>query len=315
MRLKSIALKINQFFDEFREFGLYISITSLFWPIICNSRFQSLSRLIMAKKHAMVMKILSIKSEEIIKKYNAASIITEYDENAPIWVCWLQGEDLLPIIPKMCIETIKKNSNGHPVNLLTFDNFKDYVLIPEYILSRYEQGYIKNANFVDIIRTTLLAEHGGCWIDSTILLTDVINEDIFIRPFYSIKRFQSGLYITENLWSNFFLASHRHSILFSFVRDVFYEYFKTESRFIDYFMMDYLIRIGYNSIHQIREIIDDCPFNNKNIHKLAPLLFEKYQPDVFQDLQADTYVFKLSWRMNADNVNIDSYLSKIFSHA
>ncbi len=70
---------------------------------------------------------------------------------------------------------------------------------------------------------------------------------------------------------NFFLSSHNKSLLFSFVRDMFYEYLKKEERFVDYFMMDYFIYIAYKSLPNIQKLIDDDPELKKIQSKIDAL--------------------------------------------
>lgn len=59
---------------------------------------------------------------------------------APIWVCWLQGEEQAPKLVRRCIASIRKNANGHPVNLLTEENIGRYLSIPRGILQKYRHG-------------------------------------------------------------------------------------------------------------------------------------------------------------------------------
>lgn len=58
----------------------------------------------------------------------------EDDKKPPVWVCWLQGEDNMPVIVKKCLETIRMHSNGHQVNLITIDNYFKYIDIDPRIL-------------------------------------------------------------------------------------------------------------------------------------------------------------------------------------
>ena len=64
----------------------------------------------------------------------------------------------------------KESAEGVPVRILTKDNFKEYIDIPDYVLEKYEHGLILPAHLSDIVRCCLLYKYGGVWLDSTILM-------------------------------------------------------------------------------------------------------------------------------------------------
>ena len=175
--------------------------------------------------------------------------------------------------------------------------------IPIIILNKYKAGLIGQAHFADILRSALLAEQGGCWIDASVFVSGDLPEDIFKYPFYSCRFTPNHLYITNNIWSNFFLFAQKGAITFRFVRDMLYEYLQRNNRFIDYFMMDYIIRIGYDTIKSIRREIDGVPYNNTRVHELKNLLSREMPEHRIQSLFADTYLHKLNWRQDIFKYN------------
>ena len=90
-----------------------------------------------------------------------------------VWVCWLQGYDKAPHIVKRCIDSIRQHSRGLDTVVIDNTNIHDYITIPRHISEKYEKGIIPNAHYSDYIRVSLLALHGGIWIDSTVLLTPI----------------------------------------------------------------------------------------------------------------------------------------------
>ena len=76
-----------------------------------------------------------------------------------IWVFWGQGEDPMPVLVRACYKQLI-SLNGNVV-LVTKENVHDYVDIPAAIYQKVESGKLTWANFSDIVRTTLLAQHGG----------------------------------------------------------------------------------------------------------------------------------------------------------
>ena len=110
-----------------------------------------------------------------------------------VWVCWLQGYDKAPHIVKRCIDSIRQHSRGLDTVVIDNTNIHDYITIPRHISEKYEKGIIPNAHYSDYIRVSLLALHGGIWIDSTVLLTDslpdrIIDTDLFCFKLQSIGK-------------------------------------------------------------------------------------------------------------------------------
>ncbi len=297
----NLVIKLKKRFVDFkvdlRVFGLFIAFTNFIWPIIPRMPY-FIASYIMIKKHNRVSEYIVEKCRKVIEKYHDESIIKEYTPKLPIWFCWLQGSEKMPEVPQECLKSVNKYSGEHPVIIITLKNYHNYISLPTDILNLYNQGQISNAHFTDIIRTSLLAEKGGCWIDSTVLVTKKISEEIFKFPFYSIKYANSGYYITENMWSNFFLVSQKKSIFFMFVRDMFFEYLRNENRFVDYFMMDYFIKIGYNTIPEFKNAIDCVPYNNIRTLQLKTILNDEHSNEKLNFLTKETYLFKLNWRHN-----------------
>lgn len=294
-KINKCIIRIKCFFIEWKFFGFIIAFCSLIWPFM-HLLPQKWAHVLMKRKHQFVIDYLRSRYGDKIKTF--APLGTRNGENKlyPIWVCWLQGEDQLPKVPRVCIYSIRKYAGKHPVIIISLQNYQQYITIPDYILEKYNKGIISHAHFSDIIRTCLLYERGGVWIDATILVTKELPEILFTSPFYSIKIPDSNFYITSCKWSNFFLCSHKGNIIFEFTRMLFFEYLKKEDYFIDYFMMDYFIHIGYEEYSEIRQQIDNVPFNNENIHQLGSLMNTIYNTERFQILKQNTYLFKLSWK-------------------
>ena len=105
-------------------------------------------------------------------------------KKSPIWVCWLQGENKMPSIVKKCLESITNHSNGHSVNLITIDNYSEYIDIDKKFLQRYYNGTLLPAHLADLFRLKLLADYGGLWIDATIYLIKDLEDIYFNKQFF-----------------------------------------------------------------------------------------------------------------------------------
>lgn len=118
-----------------------------------------------------------------------------------------QGKEQAPLIVKKCYESISKYSKEIGFNLveLNKENLRKYVQFPERIWELWEKGCIRPAHFSDMCRINLLAFKGGMWIDSTVMLTGKINNEILNSDMFFYRA--SFLDLSETQISNWFLYS------------------------------------------------------------------------------------------------------------
>lgn len=81
-----------------------------------------------------------------------------------IWTTWLQGEENAPEIIQLNLASIRKNSSGHSVIVITNENVNCFINIPESIMQKHLSGIIGHAHYSDIIRMMILAQYGGIWL-------------------------------------------------------------------------------------------------------------------------------------------------------
>lgn len=293
--------KIKLLCRNIQYFGMFIPVVNIL--ILYGYKF--LPKFILKKlakqKHCKVEKYIWKRLGNVVTSYKGEHYSISYSKKAPIWYCWLQGENNMPEIPTLCLESIKKHSNEHPIYIITFDNHKRYVELPAFIITLYETKKIKAAHFSDILRMALLYKYGGAWIDATIFLSKDISEEIFTYPFYSIKTEEEGYYISRCRWSGFFLAGMKRNPIFGALLELYYAYLKENELFVDYLMMDYFIDILYQSKVEIKEMIDQIPPNNPNIYFLKNVLCKEFDQVVWEGVTRNTNIFKLDWRMYSHN--------------
>lgn len=283
---------IRNFIKKVIRFGWYIPVSNLI--LTYGQRFFS------AKTLSNILKKRTCKIQDILSKSISFPSDLEYSytnnegKDAPIWFCWLQGEKNLPLIPQMCLQSIRKHANGHKVIVLTADNYKEYVKIPETLIEKYHAGRIKAAHFTDILRINLLAQQGGLWLDATMLVTKDLPQEIFNYPFFSIKTKNRGYFVSQCRWAVFCLGAQKGNPLFLQLASLFEQYITKTDVFVDYFLFDNFIDMLYKRNPIIREQIDSLPFNNPCVHDMVSLLCENVPDEKFNSLTKDTYLFKLS---------------------
>lgn len=223
-----------------------------------------------------------------------------------IWVCWFQGEKNAPDIVKKCLASIRKNANGCKVIVIDNDNIKKFADIPLYIYQKWQKKLITPMQFSDILRATLLANHGGIWIDATVFLTAPLNRFFIDEDFFCMR--SHGIY--ENV--NWIIGSCAQNPLISAEKLFLYEYWKKETKLIDYFLyplaFDFLIKndkdlsLLWQKVPEMYE--DNCYLLEKNY-------FTQYQSELWNEILEKCNIHKLSYKYDHQR-NIDgTILEKI----
>ena len=224
---------------------------------------------------------------------------SEGTEALPIWVCWLQGEDAMPELNKVCLRSIRAHAGTHPVVFLSADDIRDYITVPDSIESAFKSGIIKPAIYADYVRCALLARYGGVWLDSTILLTESLDERWFSRPFTSVRQQNSeNASVSRYRWASFCLGAVPNSPFFASVERMFLRYFEKKRRNVDYLMIDYFFDLLYREDPGVAAMIDEIPVSNPDMHILRDLMDKPYDASLMSDMLARTGMFKLTYKMD-----------------
>lgn len=217
----------------------------------------------------------------------------------PIWVCWWQGEEQMPEIVKACYHSLLKHRNGHPVFLLSKDNYQNYVLLPTHIEALHSKGVITMTHLSDILRFALLSKYGGLWMDATLFLTGDLPA-VFPYLFTLKQPCKDECYVSDYRWSGYCIGGSVDNFLFKSVYDMWLSFWDSHDRLIDYYFLDYIIASLYNKNEPIREMIDNVPYSNPDVHYILFHMKEPYDAEAFERICRETYIHKLSWkgRMN-----------------
>lgn len=310
MKIKSKNIK--NFFHKSYRFGLYIPLSNLL--LVHGEKIlpqRLLDFLCQSRNKIIENKVRKIVGE--IKIEDSQLIPTEKPK---IWMVWFSGEETLPPLQKMCVESVRRNSNGHDVVMITLQNYKQYIDIPEKILQLFHDGILNPANLADVIRIRLLSRYGGFWIDSTVYVTEPISEKLFQSTLYSLKQKKDWFYVSECRWTGFCFYMNKKSLLPHLVDAMLMKYWEKETYIIDYFLFDYLIDIAIHDYASVKNDIDAIPMNNPELNTLCPKLCDKFDIEEWDKMQAKTTFFKLSWKvfsyeqLNADDNNYYNYLLK-----
>lgn len=237
------------------------------------------------------------------------------ENNNTIWQMWWQGIESVPPLVKTCLESVRKFYPNNVV-LITQDNYKDYVNIPESILKKYKQGIISIQAFSDVVRTLLLADRGGIWIDATCLLTNKIPKDILESPVFYFKSVTWSLnnsvpseevlrlltriptYLGAiHTGSSWFIVSKKGSYLFAMLKRMIVEYWENENSLIDYFLFHLLLTVLIVNNPIAKKMYEEMlTLSNRDPHLLLNLLKDEYSESLFEDIKCRSFIHKLSYK-------------------
>lgn len=310
--MKIRTVNFLNFFKKAKRYGFFIPFSNFLLVHLCRVLPAKLLDKIAEQRNRMIEdKVVRIVGDVVVED----SELTE-TENPKIWMVWFSGEENLPPLQKMCVDSVRRNANGHEVVMLSLQNYKKYIDIPEKILELYHKGILNPANLCDVIRMRVLSKYGGFWIDSTVYVTDPITDQFFKTKLYSMKKQKEWYYVSKCRWSSFCFYMNKSSLLPHVVDKMLMKYWESETWIIDYFLIDYLIDIATKKYQSIRDEINEVPFNNPNLYELNSRLCDKFSADDFAKLKSNTSFFKLSWKvfsydqLTANQDNYYNYLMR-----
>lgn len=286
------------FLKRLANFGLSFTLQMYFVKRVYGD--ESYIRFLLSKLHCLFSDEIEAGKQE--------PVVFKKEKGKPfVWTMWWQGENALPEILKVCYKSHLKyiDQSKYKYTMITKDNYTDYIIIPDYIEEKLKKGIISFTHFSDLLRIMLVRKYGGAWIDITLLLTSQLNPLIFNYCFYSFNQKDSdylpvgfGQTITKCNWAGFFLCAPPDSNLFCFVEKCLLKYWKDYDYTLDYFLLNLIIRLGYNEIDQIARAVKCVPLNNKKLYCLQPLMNKCYSEEVFRSICKDTHFFKLTQKVN-----------------
>lgn len=239
------------------------------------------------------------------------------EKSNKIWICWFQGIENAPELVKTCYNSVLKNYKDKEIIVLTEENYKKYVDIPEYILKKWKKGYISFAHFSDILRIELLSKYGGLWLDSTIFTTNksdlVFNDDIelFVYKQVDLDR-KNPLTVVA---SNWLIYANRDNNIINLTKKLLYQYWKEYNHAINYNIFHIFFKFA-TEVYQ-DEWKNVPTFNNISPHILQFELYEEFNDKRFEQIKNMSDFHKLNWRIKSENKNsfynyiVDNYKKDI----
>ncbi|GBR74731.1 mannosyltransferase OCH1 [Candidatus Termititenax aidoneus] len=248
------------------------------------------------RKHLAMKKYLRRNYADIIQEFRRRPAVSAAAKpDYPLWFCWWQGAEKMPEMVKACYQALRQNANGHAVKLITKNNYQNFVKIPPFLTDKLAQGLISLTHFSDILRMYLLYEHGGLWLDATILTTAPLPSFAGLDIF-TIRRRRKDLHVGRGRWTAYLFYMTKGNLLADFMKTIFTEYWQRETKMLDYFLVDYCIAAARDNIPAIRQMLDAVPYSNENIYALKHKLGAAYDARIFAEICRTNYLHKLTWK-------------------
>lgn len=297
--LTTLLFELRKYRQSIRDFGFVYSTKYMYHRVRFVHFKKDMTKLI-DDEYSYLKEFLLPQ----IKRYNETVYTNNEAESKNVWVCWWQGEENMPEWCKICFHNLKRNiPQDYVLHLITKDNVREYVDIPQYVYDRLGSKELTITQFSDILREALIYYHGGLWVDASVLT--IPNFFRFIdtsKEFYSTKLGyvhrpnMIGQVISGCMWSGFFMYGKKGCLVTKFAFEGMCEYYKHHISTIDYFIQNIIIRIGYDHVRQIKELIDAYPINNPNLYKLPDLVYQNqvFDESVWYEMTQNTGIFKIT---------------------
>ena len=225
--------------------------------------------------------------------------ISNKPNEGPIWVCWWQGEDQMPDIIRLCYASLKKNATGNrPIIFLHSGNYSTYADIPKYILDKFERKLMSIIHFTDILRMTLLAKHGGLWIDASVFLSSKLPDSVFNHSYFSAKEPYDVQHLGSGLYTVFMLGAAAEAPWIVYARDVLFEYWKTSWKLMDYILVNYILILALDSIPALKEDVMKGVLDTPHINTIQNRRDEACSLSVFEKMISECQFYKLSYKLD-----------------
>jgi hypothetical protein len=284
-------MQLSEYYGYLKRFGLIFTLREIYYRFYSNILDKHVSQ----KRDRDTLKYLKRYLNKNTKYILNGKPIK--DLNPCIWTCWLQGYENAPPIVKSCINSMRKYSNGYNVVIITDDNLSDYVSMPDFIIKKYKAGIISATQFSDLLRTLLLINYGGIWLDATVLLTKkipqiLLDSDLFV--------FQSSILHSEyQPCSSWFIIAKRNNPVLLNVFEIMASYWKDNSILINYFLFHVTVQFVITYDSEAKKLWEKIFYkNNSDPHFLQKKLFDEFDQTMKDYIWDMSFAHKLTYKFN-----------------
>lgn len=234
------------------------------------------------------------KLEEFDKNY----IEREHKASNKIWICWFQGMKNAPELVKKCYQSVVAHNPDKEVVVLTSENLTEYVTFPDYIMEKWNKGIITHTHMTDLLRLELLINHGGLWLDATVLCTGRAPSYFFDSDLFFFQCLKPGRDGHASYISSWLMEAKTNNKILIATRELCYEYWKTNNSMWDYFLLHDFMSIVLEKYEEDWKKV--VPRDNATPHILLLRLFDEYDEKMWCAIKEQTQFHKLTYKFSEE---------------
>ena len=235
-----------------------------------------------------------------LKEFDMNYVEKEHKISNKIWICWLQGMENAPELVKKCYESIVGNNPDKEVVIITTENMDEYVNFPDYIMDKWKKGIITHTHMTDLLRLELLINHGGMWLDATVLCTGKVPEYFFDSDLFFYQNLKPGRDGDCQYVSSWLIGAHTNNKILIATRELCYEYWKTQNSMWDYFLLHDFMAIVLDKYEDDWKMV--IPRDNATPHELLLRLFDQYDEKMWNAIKEQTPIHKLTYKFEKEKI-------------
>ena len=232
------------------------------------------------------------------------SFFAPEDHSTPIgkgcylFMFWAQGIDQAPMVIQKCYKALQKNCGGcHPV-LITLDNVREWVTLDPIIWQRLEAGDMDLTHFSDVLRYRLLLEHGGIWLDATMLLIRPFPEEILDWSFWDVHHGQGADWVAGGgRWMTCFMGMGKGSPLANYCYRMHVAFWEKYDTVLCYSIPDVFLEEAWDRLPAARRLLEAVPLNNTGTFELLDAIFSPFSQEQWERMCRDNFVLRLTYKM------------------
>ncbi len=246
----------------------------------------------------MNMKLIVKQNKTLLERCARNPISTKINDG-PVWFFWWQGKEQMPEIVQICYKRlIDAVGNKREVIFLDKENIKNYVDLPDYVYWKAENGMMIMAHFSDVLRVSLLAEHGGLWIDSTVFVNGALPDFIFDHTYFSCKTPFAEKFISRCCFTCFLLGAAAGAPWIIYVRDALLNYWKKAECAFDYQLLDYMLISALDYVPAMKNEVDKGIMSAPHIHVFDQVRNSVCCPESYDKFMSECCFYKMSYKLD-----------------
>ncbi|OZG66567.1 capsular polysaccharide synthesis protein [Bifidobacterium eulemuris] len=217
-----------------------------------------------------------------------------------VYTAWWQGFDKAPKIIRMCHSSLLHAADACSAQVIsiTDKNLDDYIDWPGKIVDKYRKGIIPAAHYSDLLRFSLLRNHGGIWSDASMYFNKPLQQDWFEKELFTFAREAPDSKRITNRWLMSFIGGQRNFPLFGLLTDFWIDYWMHEDDLIAYLITDNIMYLGYNTNKSIHEAFNKCPRMTLPVDYFERRLGTIFSSDTREKLEKNDGCFKLTYKQD-----------------